>query len=226
MPVTVPDWVVILTSVFSILFVKQMFGGIGSNFVNPALMGRLFAMVVWPGLLCSMSLPQPLARTRLLRHGPGSCQNRGRGRLQLSADVSRRNAGALGETSKLLLLVGFATCATSALSTWKLPLPMWRPYSFSPLYSDRPGSLRDILLNLFGGGLILGACFMLTDYVFVSRRDDPLRSHSRRHHCRHPHFQYLSGRHLLWNPDSQLPGGRTVAALQKTYLWYQESLGG
>ena len=49
MPIETPVWVIVATAVFSILFVKQMFGGIGNNFANPALMGRLFAMVVWPG---------------------------------------------------------------------------------------------------------------------------------------------------------------------------------
>ena len=61
MPVTVPAWVMVVTAVFSILCVKQMFGGIGNNFVNPALMGRLLAMVVWPGTVMQYVAPQTLS---------------------------------------------------------------------------------------------------------------------------------------------------------------------
>ena len=63
MPVTVPLWVVALSGIFSILVVKQMFGGIGCNFVNPALMGRLFTMVVWPGAVMQYVAPRTLTTT-------------------------------------------------------------------------------------------------------------------------------------------------------------------
>ena len=60
MPVTVPVWVLVAADVFSIIFVKQMFGGIGNNFVNPALMGRLLVMVVWPSAVMQYVVPQTL----------------------------------------------------------------------------------------------------------------------------------------------------------------------
>ncbi len=60
MPVMTPGWVVALAAVFSILVVKQMFGGIGNNFANPALMGRLLAMVVWPGTVMQYTAPVTL----------------------------------------------------------------------------------------------------------------------------------------------------------------------
>ena len=63
MPVTVPLWVVALSGIFSILVVKQMFGGIGCNFANPALMGRLFTMVVWPGAVMQYVAPRTLTTT-------------------------------------------------------------------------------------------------------------------------------------------------------------------
>lgn len=61
MPVTVPLWVLAAADIFSILIVKQMFGGIGSNFANPALMGRLLVMVVWPGTVLQYTAPRTLA---------------------------------------------------------------------------------------------------------------------------------------------------------------------
>ena len=60
MPVTVPLWVVVIADIFSILVVKQMFGGIGCNFANPALMGRLLTMVVWPGTVMQYVAPRTL----------------------------------------------------------------------------------------------------------------------------------------------------------------------
>ena len=65
----------------------------------------------------------------------------------------------------------------------------------------------DILLNLFGGGLIMGGCYMLTDYRFVSRKGKTfICDNSRCDHCRHPYFQQLSRRYLLWYFDSELSG--------------------
>nr|WP_317362219.1 RnfABCDGE type electron transport complex subunit D [uncultured Blautia sp.] len=60
MPVTVPIWTLVAADVFSILVVKQMFGGIGNNFVNPALMGRLLTMVAWPGAVMQYVAPRTL----------------------------------------------------------------------------------------------------------------------------------------------------------------------
>ena len=60
MPVTVPVWTLVAADVFSILVVKQMFGGIGNNFVNPELMGRLLTMVAWPGAVMQYVAPRTL----------------------------------------------------------------------------------------------------------------------------------------------------------------------
>ena len=66
MPVTVPVWVLGAAAVFSILIVKQMFGGIGSNFANPALMGRLLVMVLWPGTVMEYTAPRTLTADAVL----------------------------------------------------------------------------------------------------------------------------------------------------------------
>ena len=72
----------------------------------------------------------------------------------------------------------------------------------------------DILLNLFGGGLIMGGCYMLSDYAFVSRiGKTALCSYSRCDYCRDPYFQHVSGRNLFWNPDRELYGGYFVCIL-------------
>lgn len=172
MPVTAPAWIVVVTSVFSILVVKQMFGGIGNNFANPALMGRLLAMVVWPGAVMQYVAPRTLAAdavssaTVLGAVKTGS--EAGYSYLQMFLGET---PGALGETSKLLLLAGFGyLCylgivnAEAALTYIATVLVLTFVFGPAGLFTG------DILLNLFGGGLIIGACFMLTDYAFVTRR--------------------------------------------------------
>lgn len=175
MPVTVPLWVVVLAGIFSILFVKQMFGGIGCNFANPALMGRLLTMVVWPGTVMQYAAPRTLdlagfdavSSATVL----GTVKNGGEAGYSYLQMFLGETPGALGETSKLLLLVGFAyMCfmgivnAEAALTYIATVVLLTFVFGPSGLFTG------DILLNLFGGGLILGACYMLTDYAFASRR--------------------------------------------------------
>ena len=82
MPVTVPIWTLVAADVFSILVVKQMFGGIGNNFVNPALMGRLLTMVAWPwgcyAVCCAKNFG---GRCRVSGYGSGCSKNRWRAGL-------------------------------------------------------------------------------------------------------------------------------------------------
>lgn len=172
MPVTVPGWVLVLTAIFSILFVKQMFGGIGSNFVNPALMGRLFAMVVWPGSVMQYTAPVTLGTDAVSSATVlGAVKNGSEAGYSYLQMFLGETPGALGETSKLLLLAGFAyMCyigivnAEAAFTYIGTVLVLTFVFGPDGLFTG------DILLNLLGGGLILGACYMLTDYVFVSRR--------------------------------------------------------
>lgn len=172
MPVTVPAWVIVVTAVFSILFVKQMFGGIGNNFANPALMGRLLAMVVWPGTVMQYVAPRTLEADAVSSATVlGVVKNGGEAGYSYLQMFLGETPGALGETSKLLLLAGFAyMCymgivnAEAALTYIGTVLVLTFVFGPTGLFTG------DILLNLFGGGLILGGCYMLTDYVFISRR--------------------------------------------------------
>ena len=157
MPVTVPVWVLVAADVFSIIFVKQMFGGIGNNFVNPALMGRLLVMVVWPQAVMQYVVPQTLnpdavpAATVL-----GTVKGGGEAGYSYLQMFLGEMPGAMGETSKLLLLVGFgymcymgivnAEAAITYIGTVLLLTFIFGP---SGLFTG------DILMNLFGGGLIM-----------------------------------------------------------------------
>lgn len=110
LPVTVPLWTVAAASVFSILFVKQMFGGMGNNFVNPALMGRLLIMVAWPSAVINYVAPRTLTAADAVSSATvlGSVKNGGEAAYSYFQMFLGEMPGAMGETSTLLLLVGFA----------------------------------------------------------------------------------------------------------------------
>ena len=109
MPVTVPVWVLGAAAVFSILIVKQMFGGIGSNFANPALTGRLLVMVLWPGTVMGYTAPRTLAADAVSQATVlGTVKAGGETGYSYLQMFLGEVPGAMGETSKLLLLAGFA----------------------------------------------------------------------------------------------------------------------
>lgn len=172
MPVTVPVWTLIAADVFSILVVKQMFGGIGNNFVNPALMGRLLVMVAWPGAVMQYVAPRTVsvdavsAATVLGTAKSGA--ETGYSYLQMFLGEM---PGAMGETSKLLLLVGFAYMCYKGIVNAEAALTyIGTVLVLTFIFGPEGLFTGDILLNLFGGGLIMGGCYMLTDYAFASRK--------------------------------------------------------
>ena len=167
MPVTAPAWVVVLTAVFSILVVKQMFGGIGNNFANPALMGRLLAMVVWPGAVMQYIAPVTLNADAVSSATVlGAVKTGGEAGYSYLQMFLGEIPGALGETSKLLLLVGFAyMCYMGIVNAEAAVTYIVTVLVLTFIFGPAGLFTGDILLNLFGGGLI-----MLTDYAFVTRR--------------------------------------------------------
>lgn len=172
MPITVPLWTLAAADVFAILLVKQMFGGIGSNFVNPALMGRLLVMAVWPGTVMQYIAPRTLnidaisAATVLGAVKTG--KEAGYSYLQMFLGEM---PGAMGETSALLLLIGFAYMCYMGIVNAEASLTyIGTVVALTFVFGPEGLFTGDILVNLFGGGLILGGCYMLTDYVFVSRK--------------------------------------------------------
>lgn len=157
-----PLWVVMIADVFAIIVVKQAFGGLGGNIVNPALMGRLFVMLVYPAYLMTyVNGIDIVASTTVLEQ----VQN-GTGVTYSYLDMFIGNIpGALGETSKLWLLVGYAYLAYSQEVNFTVTgTYIGTVVVLTTLAGGNP------LVNLLSGGLILGGCFMITDYTFASMR--------------------------------------------------------
>ena len=151
-----PIWAVMIADVFAIIVVKQAFGGIGNNVVNPALMGRLFMMVVYPAQMMSYYDPTVDAVTHatVLSGGEYSVMNMILGNIP----------GALGETSALFLLVGFLYLA------YKKEVNVLASVVYIAVVGLVSGLIMgNLAAGFLGGGLFLGGLFMLTDYVFVNK---------------------------------------------------------
>ena len=174
-PVTIPYWTIILGDLFAIVLVKQLFGGIGKNFVNPALAGRAF-MFSWPvlmstwvkvgfenaaGLLSTadaVTAATPLAPMHQGYFDPA---------LGTIADLFWGNVGGcLGETSAFALLIGFVYLLVRKIISARIPVAYIATVAvlafLFPMGNDR---LTWMAAHVFGGGLMLGAIFMATDYV-------------------------------------------------------------
>ncbi len=157
-----PIWVVIVAAAFSIIVVKQFFGGIGNNVFNPALMGRLFIMLVYPASIMSYVTPAEVdtvaSATVLSQMKQGA---------ELSYTVFDafigRIPGALGETSALFLLIGFAYLIYRREVNYTVSAAF-----FIALAVVVAAAGQNPLMHLFSGGAVLGGCFMLTDYNLSS----------------------------------------------------------
>ncbi|WP_370631498.1 RnfABCDGE type electron transport complex subunit D [Peptoniphilus sp. KCTC 25270] len=160
MPAGVPWYVVAIGAVFAIVLVKECFGGIGGNFVNPALAARAMCMASWPGLMTAYTNPDGIAAAT-----PLSIIKQG-GDLSALPSLSRMFigdiGGVIGETSALLLLIGALYLIIRKVIDWKTPVIYVIVTAIFCLILGIPTDL--LPYEVLGGGLFLGAFFMATDY--------------------------------------------------------------
>ena len=172
-PVTIPYWTIILGGFFAIIVVKMIFGGLGKNIVNPALAGRAF-MFSWPVLMNTWvkvgfenAAGVISAADAVTAATPMASLHGGTLPEASVMDLFLGNVGgSLGETSALLLLIGFVYLLIRKVLTIRIPLAYIGTVAvlafLFPMGNDR---LTWMASHLFGGGLMLGALFMATDYV-------------------------------------------------------------
>ena len=174
-PVTIPYWTIILGDLFAIVLVKQLFGGIGTNFVNPALAGRAF-MFSWPVLMSNWVKVGFQNAAGLLSTAdavtqatPLSAMHQGTFDPSLGSvsDLFLGNVGGcIGETSALLLLVGFVYLLARKVISARIPLAYIATVAvLAYLFPMGNDPTTWAAAQVFGGGLMLGAIFMATDYV-------------------------------------------------------------
>lgn len=158
LPAGAPWWVAVFGAGFAIIIVKEFFGGIGSNFMNPALAARAALVSSWPGIMSTyinpdgMSAATPLA---ILKSGSGMLPSIQR---MFIGDIG----GSIGETSVILLLIGAAYLIIRKVIDWKIPT-IYIVTTAIVLVAFGV-SANDLVYHILGGGLILGAFFMATDY--------------------------------------------------------------
>lgn len=163
-PSTAPIWIPVIGSAFAIAIGKQVFGGLGNNFINPALAGRAFLMACWLPQMTNFSAPlgiDAIATATPLAILKGTADT-GAQLPGLMDMFMGRIPGCLGETSALLLIVGGIYLIARKIISWRIPAAYIGTVAVIALITE--GSFNGMLYHLFAGGLMLGAFFMATDY--------------------------------------------------------------
>ena len=158
MPHTIPLWIVMLGSVFAIIVVKQLFGGLGQNFMNPALAARCFLLISFAGRMTSFTYDGVTGATPLALLKSGESVN------VLSMFLGT-TAGVIGETSTVAILVGALYLIIRKVITPLIPMVYLAVFSVFILLFGHGFDMTYLAAELCGGGLMLGAFFMATDYV-------------------------------------------------------------
>ena len=166
LPSNVPLWLPAIGAIFSIAIGKQVFGGIGQNIFNPALVGRVFLMASWPKYITTFVKPfnydavtsaTPLAALRegkVLEHIS-----------YLDLFLGKRG-GCIGEVCILALLIGAAFLFVRGYISWHIPVTyIFTTAVFVYIFGGNKLFNGDWLFHILNGGLVLGAFFMATDYV-------------------------------------------------------------
>lgn len=159
LPPMVPLWMAALGGIFAILVVKMLFGGLGQNFMNPALGARCFLMISFTSLMTNFNCDTYTGATPLAALKAGE-------RVDVMDMIIGRTAGTIGETSMVALIIG--ACILILLGVIDLKVPgsyIVTFVIFIAIFGGHGFDSQYISANLAGGGLMLGAFFMATDYV-------------------------------------------------------------
>ncbi len=159
LPASAPWWIGVVGGVFAILVVKMLFGGLGQNFMNPALGARCFLLISFTSIMTNFDCDAYTGATPLANLEAGA-------EVNILDMVIGRTAGTIGETSMIAIVIG--ACILILLGIIDLRIPGSYIISFVvfiSIFSGRGFDWPYISAHLAGGGLMLGAFFMATDYV-------------------------------------------------------------
>ena len=175
LPPTIPYYLVVIGGIFAIVVAKQLFGGIGKNFLNPALAARVFLFIAWPKPMATFVSPGlvPIfnADTDIVASATPLASLKSGNLSDINLDVVQAfigdKAGCIGEISCMLLLVGGLLMLFRRVITWHIPVSFigtvaFLTYVFAPKTTD---AVSFMIYSVLSGGLFLGAWFMATDYV-------------------------------------------------------------
>lgn len=158
-PPAIPVWMIILGALFAMIVAKEFFGGLGANVFNPALSGRAFMFVSFARAMGTWSPPLDAASSATILDSLTS----GSASIGLETYVQYflgTRAGCIGETSALLILLGFVLLLVTKIIDWRAPVAM---LAVTAVLSAFAGV--DPVMSLMSGGVLFGAVFMTTDYA-------------------------------------------------------------
>jgi electron transport complex protein RnfD len=156
LPATTPIWQCVIGALFAIVVVKCLFGGLGYNFVNPAITARVFMLVCSFASVAAFPVDVKAGSTPLVDLANGK-------NVELLDLLLGKHGGAIGETCAVALILGFLYLLARGVISWEIPVSfIGSVFVFSFLME---GDAMKALAAILSGGLLLGAIFMATDYV-------------------------------------------------------------
>lgn len=159
LPASAPWWMPIIGSVFAILVIKQLFGGLGQNFMNPALGARCFLLISFTGRMTDFAYDGFTGATPLAALQAG-------GSVNVWDMFIGNTAGTIGETSVIAIIIGAVFLLWFQVIDLRIPGTYLLSFAvFTLLLGGHGFDLSYLMVQLCGGGLMLGAFFMATDYV-------------------------------------------------------------
>ena len=159
LPPTIPIWMAICGSVFAVIIVKQFYGGIGCNIVNPALAARAMMLISWPTAMTTWTINGMSGATPLAAMKAGMPGN-----VSLWDMLTGNMGGCIGETSAILLILGGAYLVWEGVISARIPLTYILTTAILSALFNHGGGMFPIH-EMLTGGLLLGAIFMATDYT-------------------------------------------------------------
>lgn len=166
LPAAAPIWVPIVGSAFAIIFAKQLFGGLGQNFINPALAGRAFLLASYPTEMTTWTAPTGFSGADAVAVAtPLSELKAGTGLSASLGDLVMGNVGGcIGETCAIALIIGGIYLLYKHVISWKIPVIYIATVFILFAVIGRHG-VRMPVQEIFAGGVMLGGIFMATDYA-------------------------------------------------------------
>lgn len=160
-PASAPWWISVIGSMFAIAIVKQAFGGLGENFMNPALAARAMLLASWPVIMTSWVTPgaDAISTSTPLAILKGEAEMAMPGLWDLFIG---NIGGCIGETSALALIIGGIYLLYRGVINWRIPFTYIGTVAIMTLIFG--GGFEEMTLHMFAGGLMLGAFYMATDY--------------------------------------------------------------
>lgn len=185
MPSTVPFWIPIVGGVFAIIIVKQVFGGVGQNFMNPALAARCFLLISFSRIMTDFGVVVDNSIKGIIMNGHAAVSGyamvdgvssatilsavKTGGDYNLLTMFLGTTGGTIGETSVVAILIGAIYLLRKRIISLKIPMTYIGSFIVFIILMNLLGgkgvSIEYLIGNVFGGGLMLGSFFMATDYV-------------------------------------------------------------